>query len=1023
MNFKYKLLCTLFLSVWSVAAMAQNEVISGTVSDADSGEPLPGVNIVLQGTSTGTTTGVDGTYELTVPSLNETLLYSYIGYQNQVVPINGRTSIDIALQQEAVLGDELVVVGYGTQKSKDLTTSVSQISADKIENRPIARVDKALIGQSAGVRVQEISGKPGQALDIQIRGTSTITAGTDPLYVVDGVPISGGLDNVAVGNIESIEILKDAASASIYGSRGANGVVIITTKKGRTSEPMVSIKTQMGFQQMAGGYDVLNRDEWIDYAIENRTQTYAYNGGDTSLPYDQWDTHPAWKINPEWMSNPESFSDTDWFDLITRTAPIHNTQLSISGRSGKTGYSFYGDVFQEEGILIHTGYDRYSFRANIDSQVNDKFTFGINISPSYSISRDSDADNRGGPIARAKFLAPIVDPECCTVELPHDSWTRSDILVNPVYWLREVDDQTKRFRVIGDIYGEYEITEGLGLKNMFAVDYTNSNNNLFHPNNVNRGRGSFAQAATGLGTNILNETTLNYLVDIGPHSITALAGFSAQKFHSESTFTEARGFPDDLVQTLNAGTELTAGSSFMSEHSLLSYLARATYNYDDRYLFTASIRRDGSSRFGENNRWGLFPSGSIGWRVSDESFMSGISEINELKFRVSYGVSGNYNIPNYGHIGSISQSNYVFGAGAGSLVAGLSPSSFSNPDLSWEKNYTLNFGMDLGLLDNRFTLGIDVYRSITKDLLLDVPIPAISGFQNTLENIGEVENGGIEVELGARVLSTSDFTWTIDGNLTHNQNEVLALGRSGVPIPGFGRGTLLTITQIGEPIGSYYLIPVEGVFMSEEELNNSALSGHQEVGDLKYKDVNGDGVITNDDRTIVGQNQPDITWGISQQIQYKNFDLSAFVYGEWGDDFYLVNASQGGAGRSYVGNVLGYWRNRWRSPEDPGNGKVPRAATTENLTTPSTFWLFNANFWRLRNVTLGYTLPNSLLEKIGGLRSVRVYASGENLFTKDHYYGISQTGASSNSPTAPGMEDTNTYPMSRSIVFGVNINF
>ncbi|WP_339901501.1 TonB-dependent receptor [uncultured Cyclobacterium sp.] len=994
--------------------------ITGTVTD-ENGEAIPGATVLIVGTNTGTATDIDGNFSLDVEEGAE-ILISFIGFEPQKVVIGNQSKLTITMSEDQSSLDEVVVVGYGTQKSRDLTTAVAKLSGEKLEDRTgtITRVDQALIGALAGVRVQEVSGQPGRALSIKVRGTGSITAGSEPLYVVDGVPISGDLNNIAVGNIESIEVLKDAAASAIYGSRGANGVVIITTERGASGAPVVSFKTRYGFQQVAKTYDVLNRDEWIDFAVEERNNTYLLNGGDPNVPYDE---RPGGsRINPEWISNPESFPDTDWQALISRTAPIHNSQLSISGGTENTTYSVYADVFQQEGVIKHTDYNRYSFKVNVETKIHEKVKIGLNISPSYSIQNEADAENVGGPISRAKFLAPIVEPHLGTINTGGEPYTRTDILVNPLAWLEETDDKTKRFRTIGSFYVDLEIIKNLSLRNATSADYSSGSNSFYKTNNVNRNNGSYAQAATLLNTNLLNETLLSYSIGNDNYDFTAIAGFSAQKFRNENTFSEVRGFPDDLVKTLNAGTELIAAQSTASEHSLLSYFSRATYSLNDRYLVTASIRRDGSSRFGGNNKWGWFPSVSMGWRISEESFMNNINALNNLKLRASYGATGNYNIPNYGYIGTLSQTNYVLGDGTGNLIGGLSPSSFSNPELSWEKNNTLNIGVDMGFLENRFTLGVDLYRSITRDLLLNVPIPVISGFSSTLQNIGKVENKGVEFELGARVVSTSDFSWRIDGNLSFNRNKVLELGPEGASIPGFARGTSVTITQIGSPIGSYFLIPVAGVFMSEEELNASPKSKTQNVGDLKYVDTNEDGVITDDDKQIVGKNQPDFTWGLSQTIQYKNFDLSVMAYGESGNN--LINESQGGAGRSHVGNVLGYWRDRYVSAENPGDGNTPRAAVTSNLTTPSTFWMFDGSFWRIRNVSLGYNAPESFLGNFkGAVSGLRVYLSAENVFTKDNYFGNPQTGVRNNSLLVPGIDATNTYPLAKSLVLGLNITF
>ncbi|HLT93801.1 MAG TPA: TonB-dependent receptor, partial [Membranihabitans sp.] len=963
--------------------------IGGTVTDQE-GEPLIGVNIQVKGTNMGTSTDIDGQFIIDDIDENAVLVVSYIGYQTLEVAVAGKSNLTIVLLSDSQLLDEVVVVGYGTQRSRDITTAVSKLSKEKLDNRTgaVSRVDQALIGSMPGVRVQEISGQPGRSLSVKVRGTGTITAGSEPLYVVDGIPISGNLDNIAIGNIESIEVLKDAAASAIYGSRGANGVVLITTQSGYIGKPTISVKSRFGYQQVAKTYDVLDRDEWIDFAIEERTNTYLLNGGDPNVSLADLPASST-TINPLWLSNRESIPNTDWQELISQTAPIHNTQFNIAGGTENTQYNVYADVFHQDGVIQYTDYNRYSFRANVDTRVTDFLKFGLNISPSISTQNEADAENVGGPIARATFLAPTVESHIGTVETGFENYTRTDILVNPLAWLKETQDKTRRFRTLGSLYGELDLFKSFTFRNTVSLDYQNSNTNYYQNNNVNRNRGSIGRASTGFSTNLLNESILSYTYSANIHQLNAFAGFSAQKFYSESTSIAKTGFPDDLVKTLNAGTEITSATSSASEHSLLSYFSRLNYSLLDRYLFSASIRRDGSSRFGPNNKWGWFPSASVGWRISEERIMRDFNSINELKLRASYGVTGNNAIPNYGYIGALSQNNYILGAGSGGIITGLSPSSFGNPDLGWEKNTTLNLGVDLGLLQNRYTLGIDIYRSVTNDLLLQVPIPVESGFDSSLENIGKVENKGIEIETGLNLVSTRNFSWKIDGNIAFNKNEVLELGREGAPIPGIARCTTVTITRVGDPIGSYYLIPVLGIFMSEEELANSPVSLTQNVGDLKYKDVNGDGVITGDDREIVGKNQPDYIWGLSQTLRFKNFDLSAMAYGEWGNK--LLNESQGGAGRSSVGNVLGYWRDRYVSPENPGDGKTPRAAVTANLTTPSEFWLADAGFWRIRNVSLGYTAPSELLGKWGiGVTGFRVFLSAENIFTQDNYYGSPQ---------------------------------
>lgn len=998
---------------------AQQRHINGVVKD-EKGNALVGANVAVKGTTIGTTTNANGNFTLNIDKPNAILAVSYLGFQSSNVPVLNKNFITIILKSSSVGLAEVVAIGYGTVKSGNLTDAVAKLQMKNVENRPITSIGDALSGQLAGVRVQAADGGlPGSPLNITVRGIGSINGGTGPLYVVDGVPLTGGLGNLSTSDIASIEVLKDAASAAIYGSRGSNGVVLITTKQGKEGSPVINLNVQAGVQQVLQTYKVMNRDQFLKYAIEERTNTYLLNGGNPNVPIDN---RPGFtRINPAWISDPGSFPNNNWADLIFRTAPFQKYHLSASGGTKNTTYYFGGDYLNQEGLMINSGYRRYSLIANVESHVGKRFDLGLNLNANIASSTNPDAENIGGPVSRAVLLPPIVGIDQNIGATGANPYVLS-ALVNPLQWAKQVTDPSNDSRTLASIFAQVNILDGLTFRSTVSTGLQNSRDNYYMPSSINRGKGSIADFSTGMTLNLLSNNIFTYNNTFGKSHINAIAGFTAQKIDAQSNSAQATGFPNDAVRTLNAATQILSATSYTTGNRLLSYLARAIYSYNDRYLLSASIRRDGSSEFGANNKWGWFPSVSAGWRISDENFMKDQQFINNLKLRVSYGLTGNNSFPgdnNFPAIGGLGQANYVLGAGLGNKVIGQRQSTLSNPNLTWEKDQSTDLGVDIGILSNRITASLDLYNRLTYGLLLNVPIPQITGFKNAWENIGKVDNRGFELELNAHVL-TRGLKWDISGNIAHNKNTVKKLGPGNTPIPGIIRGTEMAITKVGNPIGAYYLIPVIGIFQTQKEVDTSPVSKVENPGDLKYKDTNGDGVINDADRTIVGHNNPDYTWGMTNTFQYKNFTLSIFLNGEWGNS--LVSSSMAGETQSRQ-NQLALFLNRWQSPQDPGNGKVPRAAVTANLTTASTFWMFNASYWTIQNVSLGYAIPDKVFQRIRGVSNVNAYISVENAAIFDHYFGVPQTGAQSNTPLVPGIDALNTYPLARTYTLGLNLSF
>ena len=991
--------------------------VSGNVTEV-SGTPLPGVTVFQKNNPTnGTVTDADGNFVINVPS-GSTLVFSFIGFNTEEVVASTET-VKVVLEESVVNIDEVVAIGYGKLKSSQVSSSIAKVSSDDIAQRAVSRIDQAIQGKIAGVQVQEISGSPGRSLNVQVRGTGSINYSSSPLYVVDGFPISGDLNSINPGDIESIEVLKDAASAAIYGSRGSNGVILVTTKSGKSGKSVIELDAYYGLQQRFSKVDVMNRDEYLDYAIEERTNSYIYSGG--SLSVDESKRHNyKFAIDPLWRTDPQSFPDNDWQDLIDRVAPIQSYTLSASGGNDKTKYYISSNYIDQKGIIINSDYKRYSVRANVETQLKDWVAVGVNLSVANSKRNDPETDTNSGPISRSILVAPIVGLDEQTIDGGY-YYYHANFYLNPVHMATEVLNETKSNHLMSNFYTEFTPVKNLVFRASFGTDINSGKNQYYKTNNINRGSGSFGTVSNTLTQSYLSENTLTYNLVSDDWSLNLLGGYTYQEETYEYSYLKKTGFPDDDIKTLNAGTVLDSGTSTEEKWSLISYLGRANVSYLDKYVLSASIRRDGCSRFGKNNRWGIFPSASAGWIISEESFMEDIKDVvSNLKLRASLGTVGNNNIGNYSSIGLMEATKYVIGD---SSEGGYSPSSFSNLDLGWEKTSTADVGLDFGFYNNRINLTFDYYISNTKDLLLQVPIPQVTGFSNALQNIGRVQNRGYEFELLTKNM-VGEFKWTTAFNIAHNKNEVKELGPDGSAIIGYSGGFPVTITRIGDAIGSYYLFETDGLFKDQADVDaNKAmayLSPKPQPGDLKYKDQDGSKDITAEDKTIVGHNSPDFFWGLTNTFSYKGFDLSVFFDGQWGNK--LLNLGKKETTQSR-GNVRGYWNDRWRSEENPGNGKVPRAVTTENLTTPSDWWLEDASFWRIRNINLGYNLPVKIVSKIKDISSLKIYGGVDNIFMHDHFNHMSQTAAYNDSNLTPGVDYDSGYPLARTFKLGINIKF
>lgn len=1049
--------------------------VKGIVKDFTTNESLPGVNVVVKGTSIGTTTDDNGNFTIVVTGTSSILQFSFIGYISQEITFEGQKLMDVALKSNEAQLTEVVVVGYGIQTKREVSGSISSISGAQMKELAVTSFENAIQGKVAGVEISVPSGEPGAAPTIRIRGTSSISAGNDPLYVIDGLPISSntGLqqnigqrtDAYAVpkmnpfttinpNDIQSIEVLKDASAAGIYGSRGSNGVIMVTTKKGnKNGGSQISFNAYSGIQQATHLPKLMNSSELIQYAKDSRNNNYLQTNDPTNPASKTY--NPLYNPNtntgrpnpdPLYFLIPEKYvswdgTDTKWLDLTLRSAMVSNYNLSVSG--GKEGLTYYtsGGYYSENGTIKGSKFDRYTFRTTIIDDLSKKFQVGSSVNIAFTNNNRLPANgpyfaNPPGIIYAALVHSPVIKPynaDGTINQLDNQSFlggatTTAD---NPLAIMQAVKENIKNYRLFGNAYAKYNILDNLTFKTYLGIDL-DSYQQSYYKGVTLLYRGAtkpdpFAQASSSQGINWLWENTLDYNKKFGKdHALAVLLGYTAQKQSNELKVIQANSFPDDKVQTVNGGIVI-GGTNIREEWSLVSSIARVNYTFKEKYLFTGTMRSDRSSRFGAGHQTGVFPSASLGWRIDDESFMDKFSFVNELKLRSSYGLTGNFEIPNYGSIGLLSSTNYVM---SNTIVNGVGPSTLSNNMLSWESKKQLDFGLDFGFFKDRIYGTLDYYRSVTSDLLLNVTIPSSSGFSTALTNIGEVENKGFEFTVSSRNIVGKDFQWSTDFNISANKNKVLKLGATGDPILSVGSaGDIRHITRIGDPVGSYYGYQVVGVYQTMAQIKaapidmlvGTGVNGGARPGDLQFKDVNGDGKITTLDRTTIGSYMPDFSYGFTNKFRYKNFDLVLFFQGVQGREILNLTTRHLLNGEANLNSYAEY-NNRWISESQPGNGIIPRAdrnsALHGNNMRPSSFQVEDGSYFRLRNATLGYDIA---MKKSS--QKLRVYISGNNLLMWTKYLGFNPEVQQQSAVSITPGEDYGAYPIASTYLIGLNFTF
>lgn len=1045
--------------------MAQKKTITGKVINQSANEPLLGVNILATNQKGGVSTKQDGTYSITVDKSTTTLIFSYVGFETQTIVIGDRTTIDVALVPAAVTSDEVVVIGYGTQKKSSVTGAVAKYTNDRLEETPNSRLDQALQGKIAGVRVQNISSEAGADPKVQVRGISSVSAGAAPLVVVDGHPLYEGLSFVNMADVQSVEVLKDAASAAIYGSRGANGVIIVTTKSGKANKTKYGIKFSTGVKDAYELYPMMTTTEYTNLLFYEASLRLK----DPSIT-----TQPAILNNNERAayiveSQVRGGVGTDWQREAIRSANVKNLQMNVSGGNSGVKYFISGGYQNDQGMMYHSEYERFTIKAKIDAQLSKKVKLSFNFNPSY-IKRETPGATYTDFFRLQSFLPVKVDASIVDFIRQHPNGQYTNVQVgdfvhanmfnNRVYsglmpdgslWtttsasspfatanqspkaiMENVSITRDEYRALtsGDI--SVDILPGLSFKSLASAFIRYSTGLDFGKTNSR----SVTYPSTGVYTStffvdLLSENTLSYNKRIKDHSFDFLTGFTAQKTKIRDEQITATNYASDNITTLNTATVLTDPNQTFNEtrsRGLLSGLARIIYGYKDKYLLNVSFRADGSSYFGPDNKWGYFPSASIGWVASREKFIENVSWLSNLKLRASYGATGNNNIGDYLFVDRLFPTNYPFGTGTGAVVNGqvISRTILSNPDITWELTNQFNAGVDVALFRNAISFSLDVYRSKTDQLLLDQSTQAFAGVPNFINNIGKIQNDGIEFEITSNNIRKKNFRWATTANISRTRNKVLEFG--GEPFL-FKNGERSEIYRniVGQPLVQYYGFRTDGVWLSQAEITASGISTSVNPawlvpGALKVVDIDGNKILNDNDRTILGNPYPDFIWGITNNFTYKDFDLSFFFQGSQGGKVIGGDANYNETKR-YNKN---FNSNRWVSPAFPGDGRTPYSTLGINWMLTD-YVIEDASFYALREVIVGYTLPEKFAKK-AGLSSLRIYFSGQNLFYHKAagFRGLNpearNTGGLYASPQIDGYQ-RGAFPVQKTMLFGIDLNF
>ena len=1002
--------------LFSVQLLAQEKTVSGVISDADQ-VPLPGVNVFIKGTNTGVATDFDGNFAIKA-TVNDILVISYVGFESQEIVVGEQESINIFLEADYAKLDEVIITGYGSTAKKDLVSSISQIKGEALVNQPVARVDNMLQGRAAGVNVVSTSGEPGAASTIRIRGMSSINGNNKPLFVIDGfiVGTDFNLSNLNVNDIESIEVLKDASSLAIYGTRGAAGVILVSTKTGLSTQEGkvdVSINHYSSTQQVYNYPEMASIGVWAEY----------WNEGVTYTDTDYGTNDPSLASNAVHAPNWESITPTDWRGLVTRNGRIDNTDVNISGNSGKANYFISYNRFKQDGIIKASGLERNSLRANFDVNVSDNIRTGVRMAITDRKQEHNKINFQGVYYTLLPTQSVYNDDGSYNGENP----VSGSISRNPVHDINERIDHSFVTNILANAYVEFDFAKDFTVRSSVGTNLTFNKRNQYvgnlSPQTIAGGTGGDADVSFGRTTGFLNENTITYTKDFGDHSLKVLAGYTMQKDTYTDVNAGGAGYANDVVtfNNLSLGADAArniVGSDYR-QRTFESIISRINYGYKDKYLLSLVGRRDGSSVFEEGKKYAFFPSAGVAWKISEEDFMQDIEAISSLKLRASYGIVGEQGVNPYNSLAKYIPRNIFFNQ---SISPGVILASLPSTGLEWEKTYQTDVGLEIGLLNNRYSVEIDYYNKQTKDLLLAKPLPGTAG-DTRLENVGQVENKGIELTFNSVNIEKPDFVWSSNLQISANRNKVVSIGDApfiNLRNPNHAQaGTGAVRLVPGEVMPTFYGAIYEGTYKSAAEIDADQRTGIDGIGAPNYVDQNGDGAINVNDFVAIGSPQPDFYYGFRNTLTYKNWTMDVFIQGMQGNELFDASIYEHYYGRGPETNMLPIVAERW-TPSNP-TSDVPRAGTSAGGYRPnSSLNVVDGSYIRLKNVTLNYDF-----DSIAGLPfvdSASVYLTGNNLLLlTDYKWGDPEVSDGGSNTVAQGVAD-DQYPYASSIALGFRLN-
>ena len=1012
------------ISFVSMQLFGQGRTITGKITDADNGEYMPGVTILLDGTQNGTISDFDGKYTINVPESGGTLVFSFVGYETQRITLGEKNVVYVSLKMSQEILEEVVVVGYGTEVKTKVTGSISEIKADEIALTPVSTVEQTLQGRAAGLFIESNNGKVGGDVKIRIRGSSSINASNQPLIIVDGIPINtvaindyfnvylNPLNDIDFNDIASVEVLKDASASAIYGSRAANGVLIITTKRGKEGKAKITLDYQQGFSEPTRLREFLNAEEYIDYFTQAAINAGEYdfaNGlsgyatveeavedyiGDVEKKFDRLAGHTDWRGD---------YANTDWQSLAFQKAISSMLDLSISGGTEKMQYFTSVGYSYQDGIMIGNHGDRFNILNNIDAQLTEKLKMSLNLNLSRSINNDIPDDNSFSTPLQMVAQSPITPPKDTTGEYYN---TPTTLYYNPLIEQDNVFFESTTFRTLSNIAAEYQLIPSLAIRGEFGGDITNHYQERFYgsKSEVGLSVGGYATNYNATVQYLNTKLLLIYDKQIEKHSIGATGGMEYNKYDDNYNYVEGQGFPNDKLQTLASAAEIVAGTSVDSYYRFLSYFARATYDYDTRYLLNITVRADGSSRFGEENRYGVFPSASVGWVMSNEAFLKGSEKVSLLKLRASYGLTGNAGIGNFDYKG-------LYGIGSYAGTSSLFPSSIANPALTWEKTAQLDIGFDFGFYNDRISGELDYYIKNTTDLLLDVPVPATTGYAVQTQNVGSLENKGYEIVINTQNF-VGDFSWSTSFNFSVNKNKILELA-DGQELIDLGGSDFMNVIMVGQPLGVFYGAEYAGV--DPDNGDGLFYVNETEGSDETTTDFN----LAN--YVVIGDPNPDFISGITNNFAYKNISLDVTLQSVYGNDVNLQGDYWMSSNASQYDNQTIDQLDAWQNPGDETDIPENRLLFANGTESRSSRYLSDASYLRVKTVTLSFTFPKRLTEKMN-MSSLRLYTSAYNLFTFTNYTGWDpEVSTDSFTDNVYYGIDFYSAPQPKTVVFGVSI--